>query len=191
MPVEMVVKLGGSHARSPLLGGWLRAIAAAAGRVVLVPGGGPFADAVRALQPELGFDGRTAHAMALLAMAQFGLLLAETHPFRLADTFAGIDDALDSGRIPVWSPWPMLHRAPDIPESWDVTSDSLGLWLATRLAVPHFVLVKHARLGTAGLLDAAFPHFRALFAGTIWIAGPDDMPPALNPAAPPGTRLLA
>lgn len=191
MPVEMVVKLGGSHARSPLLAGWLRAIAAAAGRVVLVPGGGPFGDAVRTLQPELGFDDRTAHAMALLAMAQFGVLLAATPKFRLADTFAGVNDALDAGCVPVWSPWPMLHGAPGIPESWDVTSDSLGLWLATRLGAPYFVLVKHAPLGTPGLLDAAFPHFRAMFAGRIWVAGPDDLPEALDPGAPPGARLMA
>jgi aspartokinase-like uncharacterized kinase len=121
--VDLVVKLGGSHAASPLRDGWLRAIAAAAGRLVLVPGGGPFANAVRTLQPKLGFDDRAAHAMALMAMGQFGVFLAATPGFCLADSFAAIDDALAARQVPVWSPWPMLRDAPDVPQSWDVTSD--------------------------------------------------------------------
>ena len=40
-----VVKLGGSLSGAPELKAWLAALAGAAGRVVLVPGGGPFADA--------------------------------------------------------------------------------------------------------------------------------------------------
>src|ERR1700681_3045121 len=71
-----VVKLGGSHAFSPHLKDWLDAGARCAGRVVLVPGGGPFSDAVRAAQPRMGFDDRAAHHMALLAMEQYGCALA-------------------------------------------------------------------------------------------------------------------
>ena len=54
----LVVKLGGSHAGSALLRPWLRAIEAAAGRVVLVPGGGPFADAVRDAQATMAIRRR-------------------------------------------------------------------------------------------------------------------------------------
>jgi aspartokinase-like uncharacterized kinase len=46
MQPPVVVKLGGSHVLSALLRRWLRAIAADAGKLVLVPGGGPFADGV-------------------------------------------------------------------------------------------------------------------------------------------------
>jgi dihydroneopterin aldolase len=49
-----VLKLGGSYAFSPFLKNWIDAIADCAGCVVLVPGGGPFADAVRAAQPRNG-----------------------------------------------------------------------------------------------------------------------------------------
>jgi aspartokinase-like uncharacterized kinase len=48
-----VVKLGGSHADSPLLRPWLDAIAAACGHAVLAPGGGPFAEAGRAAQKRM------------------------------------------------------------------------------------------------------------------------------------------
>ena len=49
----LIVKLGGSHAFAAHLKDWLGAIAEGAGRVVIVPGGGPFADAVRAAQPDV------------------------------------------------------------------------------------------------------------------------------------------
>ena len=71
-----VLKLGGSYAFSPHLKDWLDAIAACAGCAVVVPGGGPFADAVRMAQPRMGFDDRAAHEMAVLAMDQYGCALA-------------------------------------------------------------------------------------------------------------------
>ena len=43
-----VVKLGGSVASSPFLEDWLRTLAGGGGRLVVIPGGGPFAEAVRA-----------------------------------------------------------------------------------------------------------------------------------------------
>ena len=72
-----VVKLGGSLARSEALRGWLAVLARAGrGRAVVVPGGGRYADAVRAEQQRWGFDDSTAHSMALLAMDQYGHQLA-------------------------------------------------------------------------------------------------------------------
>lgn len=186
----LVVKLGGSHAVHPGRDPWLAAIGAAAGRVVLVPGGGPFADAVRALQPRLGFDDHTAHALALLAMAQFGIFLTGLAPaLTPADGPASIAAALAAGRVPVWLPPPTLGAADGIAESWDVTSDSLALWLAVRLAAPALLLIK-ARRGGAELLDAAFPALRPAYAGRVLVAGPEDLPQAgLDPLHPPGEML--
>ncbi len=186
----LVVKLGGSHATHAALRPWLCAIAAAAGAVVLVPGGGPFADAVRALQPRLGFDDRTAHAMALLAMAQFAQFLIGLAPaLAPADGPAAIAAALAAGRVPVWLPPPGLGAAEGIAPSWEVTSDSLALWLAGELAAPALLLVK-ARRGGMALLDAAFPRLRPAYAGRVLVAGPEDLPAAgLDPLHPPGTLL--
>src|ERR1043166_2960077 len=71
-----VVKIGGSWAFSIDLKYWIDALAACAGRVAIVPGGGPFADAVRAAQAKMGFDDVAAHHMAVLAMEQYGRALA-------------------------------------------------------------------------------------------------------------------
>jgi aspartokinase-like uncharacterized kinase len=172
----IVVKLGGSHALSPLLPGWLAAIGRAAGRVVLVPGGGPFADAVRAAQPAMGFGDAAAHDMALMAMAQYGRALTGlADGFVYADTLDAVREAVVRGRIPVWSPWPMLGAHPDIPRSWDVTSDSLAVWLATELRAGGVVLIKHCDPARDDLVDAAFAGFASRFGGFVRLAGPDDL----------------
>ena len=71
-----VIKIGGSCASSLDLRRWAAAVAACGGRAAIVPGGGPFADAVRAAQPAMAFDDVAAHHMALLGMEQFGRALA-------------------------------------------------------------------------------------------------------------------
>src|SRR5215471_11190818 len=102
-PEITVVKLGGSQAASPYLRRWLEAIAAEAGAIVVVPGGGPFADAVRRAQASMGFDAAAAHDMAMMAMAQFGRALQSLNPvLRPADSLAAIRRALKERKVPVW-----------------------------------------------------------------------------------------
>ncbi len=176
-----IVKLGGSLWASPQLRAWLAAIAAAPVPRLVVPGGGPFADSIRALQPRLGFDDRTAHGLAILAMQQYGLFLAELEP-RLCsvESPAEITAAAARGRSALWSPWAMIGRDPTIEASWRVTSDSLALLLAIRLGVEELLLVKLAALPTGpvdleelartGILDAAFPELARGFGGSIRLA---------------------
>ena len=168
-----IVKLGGSLHDAPALRTWLLLLATAPGPPrAIVPGGGPFADAVRAAQARLGFDDGTAHRMALLAMAQFGTLCTGLAPALLgAPSVAAVRTALAAGRVPVWLPLDLLAGHGAIEESWRVTSDSLALWLAGELGAARLVLVKSgalpeaeadaADLAARGLLDAAFPAFAA------------------------------
>src|SRR5580700_8482139 len=101
----IVVKLGGSFAYSDYLRDWIEALAACAGRVVIVPGGGPFADAVRSAQTRMGFDDGAAHHMALLAMEQYGRALASFNRLLSpADCADAIHRDLAAGRVPVWMP---------------------------------------------------------------------------------------
>ena len=144
-----VVKLGGSLANSEELPSWLEVIATTgAGRVVLVPGGGPWADEVREAQKRESFDDRVAHRKALLAMEQYGRVLAATRPgFVVASSIVEIRDVLKDGQVPVWMPYEMVVAEPSIPESWDVTSDSLGAWLADKLNASVLILVKSFAVG--------------------------------------------
>jgi dihydroneopterin aldolase len=74
-----VVKLGGSMAGAAELGVWIAALVDSTLPLVIVPGGGPFADQVRDAQKRMGFSDKAAHAMAILAMDQFGHVLLDRH----------------------------------------------------------------------------------------------------------------
>src|SRR5262245_54405339 len=137
----IVVKLGGSFVGSRHLAGWIDALANFKGRAVVVPGGGPFADAVRQAQTKIGFKDAVAHHLALLAMEQFGQVLASLSPrLCLADSGAAIRRLLRAGNVPVWSPVRMVLRTPEILPSWDITSDSLAAWLAGYVGARQLVL---------------------------------------------------
>jgi aspartokinase-like uncharacterized kinase len=175
-PAMWVVKLGGSLHDAPALGRWLHHLATAPGPPrIVVPGGGPFADTVRESQPKLGFDDLVAHRMAILAMQQFGIALQALEP---ALGVAETDDELRAAAASVWLPWQLAGGAA-VEASWNVTSDSLACWLATRLAAPTLILVKSApvpsgtypalKLVAAGLLDTAFPGFAGAYSGIIHV----------------------
>jgi aspartokinase-like uncharacterized kinase len=166
----LVVKLGGSLLDSPRLRDWLDALAACRGAAVVVAGGGPFADAVREAQRRRPFADSAAHRMAILGMEQFAFMLAALQPaLQPAASPAEIAALRRAGQTPVWLPGRMTFGAADIPESWDVTSDSLAVWLAGALGIGRVLLVKSARLpaeaadatalAEAGIIDPLMPAF--------------------------------
>ncbi|MGC8523799.1 MAG: hypothetical protein ACP5M5_05890 [Acidibrevibacterium sp.] len=199
--VRRIVKLGGSQAASPRLRAWLALVAATPGTLV-VPGGGPFADTVRAEQAVLGYDEQAAHEMAMLAMAQFGRALCALAPaLTLAPSLDHIARICGAGGVAVAVPWPLLATEAELPASWDVTSDSIALWFARRLAAP-LLLIKSvsaapganlAALAALGVIDRFFPSLAAGFRFPIHLAGPADLPAgrALDPAHLPGAALCA
>jgi 5-(aminomethyl)-3-furanmethanol phosphate kinase len=166
-----VVKLGGSLANSEQLPKWLEVIATAgAGKVVLVPGGGPWADEVRAAQKRERFNDSVAHLKALRAMERYALVLLEMHADLMpAATEAEIREALSTGKVALWMPHDMVLADPSIPKTWDVTSDSLAAWLAGQLSATNLLLVKSLGLDAPhldvkewsrrGWVDRAFQTF--------------------------------
>lgn len=167
----IVLKLGGSLASSGGLAACLAALGTLRGEIVVVPGGGVFADAVRAAQPRFGFSDRAAHHMAILAMEQYALMLVDRLPSLVpCATLGAMREAATAGRPAIWLPAALALADPTIPQSWDVTADSLAAWLARRLGAARLVLVKSiaaprpldiAALAADGLVDKAFPAFFA------------------------------
>jgi len=164
-----VIKLGGSLAFSPELTVWLECLAGSIGetRIVVVPGGGPYADQVRRLQQHWRFDDESAHYLAVLAMEQYAQLLRVLAPSLVPA--CGVDEiraVLSKGDVALWLP-ARAASAAELPNSWDVTSDSLSLWLAGQLDAEHLFLVKSsappgnerdsAALASAGFVDRHFP----------------------------------
>lgn len=155
--IEVVIKVGGSLSRGGSKFRELCLLLAELGRkrrLLVAPGGGPFADAVRDCDRLYGLSDATSHWMAILAMDQLGFLLSdlipESEPVR--DANAARETAL-AGRVPVLLPFNLLHRADPLPRSWAVTSDSISAWVAGYVGASGLILVK----STESLPDDADP----------------------------------
>ncbi|MFP3601034.1 aspartate kinase [Paraburkholderia sp. SIMBA_053] len=162
-----VVKIGGSLSHEPALRQWLIELCeVGGGRVVIVPGGGDFADKVRQYQSEWSFDDLAAHNMCLLAMTQYALLMQGVLPeLVLASSEAKIRRALRDGHVAVWVPTALMRHTPDAMSNWDTTSDSLAAWLSTMLNAERLIVVKSCpilgnerleTLAAAGVVDRSF-----------------------------------
>jgi aspartokinase-like uncharacterized kinase len=165
-----VVKIGGSLSHDPLLREWLTQLwELGGGRVVIVPGGGDFADKVRQYQREWRFDDLAAHNMCLLAMTQYAILMQGVLPeLRLAANEDRIRRALREGRVAVWVPTGLMRDTPDSMTNWDTTSDSLAAWLSTTLNAERLIVVKSCPVDTdapletltaTGVLDSGFVNY--------------------------------
>ncbi len=171
-----VIKIGGSLAKDPLLVDWLEQLnGLGGGRVVIVPGGAGYADAARLAQSEWHLDDVVAHNMAVLGMGQFAFMLQGLcQELVLAAGEEELERVVHSGRVALWMPLDLLRRSPDELTTWDVTSDSLALWLANRLNAERVILVKScpvpiltpsprqwSELAEDGVVDRRFPAYAA------------------------------
>ena len=180
-----VVKLGGSLNADPLLPLWLDVLTQlGGGRVVLVCGGGAFADAVRTHQAHWHYNDLAAHNMALLAMAQTAHFLHALNPaLQMANSDADAQRVLRLGKTALWSPLALLAEHANAGTNWSVTSDSIALALAQRLGADQLVLVKScaidaaaslAQLGKAGVIDARFATLAAAGAVPVRLMQHDE-----------------
>ena len=163
MRVAVVVKVGGSlltatdHFHSIVA-----EIAAAARHVPLlvVPGGGPFADVVRDTDRSLTLGDDAAHWMAILAMDQYAHAITSQLPDSVLVTrVEDIGHAFAGQRIPVLAPYAWLRDEDPLPHSWDVTSDSIAAWVAGQLGAQRLVLVKPAGASGPEIVDRCFERF--------------------------------
>ena len=184
--VETLVKVGGALLASrDALDTAARALDSAAARgagVVVLPGGGPFADSVRRVDAALGSGPDAAHWMAILAMDQYAHLFASrTTRARIVEHPAEVTGALAHGRLPVVAPYRWLRARDPLPHSWDVTSDSVAAWMAGELGAKRLILVKPVVGDHAALVDAYFE--RALPASVrVVVADAESLTEALRTA---------
>ena len=180
-----VVKIGGSLETAsglrPLLA--LQADYGHTG-IIIVPGGGRFADRVRAGQRDTGMDDATAHCLAIRAMEQYGAVLCGMEPrlYPIGDIneISGIGG---KATAPVWLPGNLFADDPGIPANWSVTSDSLALWFAGKVNAQALILVKPVpnktndaqTLAATGYLDEYFPEMmKKTGLGTVACIGIDE-----------------
>jgi 5-(aminomethyl)-3-furanmethanol phosphate kinase len=153
-----VIKIGGGLAAVPgALDRICQAVSASAcdHRILVVPGGGAFADSVRQFDRTMGLSSDAAHWMAILAMDQYAHVLAERIPATLIEEPGALLQALPSSGVAVLAPYRWMRSADVLPHSWEVTSDSIAAFVAGALDAARLILIKPA----IGLSDPVDPYF--------------------------------
>jgi len=140
-----IVKVGGSLALHPEK---LRNLCAKLSevskkhKVIVLPGGGEFADTVRNLDKRFNLTPAASHRMAILGMDQYGFLLSDLLPN--SSTINQLEDAqriLDLGKLPVFLPSNFLFSREPLENSWNITSDSIAIYIAGQIHASRVVLV--------------------------------------------------
>jgi 5-(aminomethyl)-3-furanmethanol phosphate kinase len=145
MSLDAVLKVGGSLSRGAGLEALCSEICRLGERyrLLIVPGGGTFADQVRVVYRRYALNETAAHQMALIAMDQYGYLL--NHLIAKSSLIRELDSAnriTDSGCVAILLPSaPIIHANP-LPHSWEVTSDSIAAWIARQAPCRRLVLLK-------------------------------------------------
>lgn len=123
----LVVKVGGSlfDRVVPLLG-----IFQEVGRpVLIVPGGGKFADLVR----RLAVSDTAGHWMAVAGMEQFGWYIA-------SHGVPAVSGLVLPTEVTVLLPYCAMRESDPLPHSWNVTSDTIAAWVADELSTDLLLL---------------------------------------------------
>jgi aspartokinase-like uncharacterized kinase len=110
--------------------------------IVIVPGGGEFADTVRTVDARFFLSSQIAHRMAILGMDQYGLLLSNlTVNSLVADSLDAAKRALTSGKMPILLSSKLLFQDIVLENSWEVTSDAISVYIAHLLSASKIILV--------------------------------------------------
>jgi 5-(aminomethyl)-3-furanmethanol phosphate kinase len=138
--VPLVVKLGGSLYHNvpdivPLLCKSDRPL-------LVVPGGGIFANAVRQAQ----VDEDSAHWMAIAAMDQYGWFIA-SHGMRTTDILSIPEKTI------IFLPYNCMRQCDPLPHSWDITSDTIAAWVAAELGYELLVLKSIGGISFKGIIQ--------------------------------------
>ncbi|NLI93800.1 MAG: hypothetical protein GX434_16885 [Peptococcaceae bacterium] len=172
MPKPIILKLGGSliyHNNGDILRriGSIIATYASVHPLLIVAGGGPFADLVREYGRKFGLGEETCHFMALGAMDQYAYLLREFIPGSEMTYLLNTEPLIPAGLTPPGKPLILLvskffSQVPEaaLPRSWDVTSDSIAAYLAKRIDCSMLVLVKSTDLDPSLWEPDVDPFFR-------------------------------
>jgi len=136
----LVVKVGGSLlSHLPRI---VPILIASPRPLLVVPGGGIFADAVR----RAGVNDDAAHWMAIAAMDQYGWVLA-------SQGILTTRSLAHPKKTCVLLPYCVMRRQDPLPHTWDVTSDTIAAWVAGTLGADLLVLKSVDGIRIDGILQ--------------------------------------
>ncbi|MBU4536063.1 MAG: delta 1-pyrroline-5-carboxylate synthetase [Euryarchaeota archaeon] len=126
--MEWVVKIGGSLFPENAI----KLVQSLVGKdVMIICGGGNFANIIREYDQELKFSDDAAHEAAILCMDIMGNLLADKVPgAQCVDNLYQANMILKNNKTPIFLPSRLIHYLDPLEHSWNVTSDSISLYIS-------------------------------------------------------------
>jgi len=127
MQGPFVLKIGGSLINQ--VPGITSTLLASPWPVLVIPGGGPFANLVRSMNA----PDNESHWMAILGMEQYGWYIA-------SHGIGTTQDLQVPCRPTVFLPYALMQKEDPLPHHWDITSDTIAAWGAYRLGLDLVIL---------------------------------------------------
>ncbi len=139
---------------------------------LLLAGGGEPADLVRLWDRLFHLGEQRAHHLAIESMSLTASLLARILPQScVVGDRDQLEAAINNGQTPILNAANWIDRLEadakiDLPHTWDITSDSIALWLAAEMGIERLILLKSVdypdqtslqKASREGLIDVGFP----------------------------------
>ena len=111
-------------------------------KIIVIPGGGSFANFVRSLDEALQIGDDLAHWSAIYSMNYNGMMLNRKYPN--LETIEDLKTFQDAKQMfCIFLPYRFLREDDTLPHNWDVTSDSIALYVANKLKLSRCFLIKN------------------------------------------------
>lgn len=110
-------------------------------KIVLVSGGGSFANLLREYNTDYGYSDDVNHWSAIRCMDIIGELIADKNKnVEAINDIDSIEEVHNRGKIPLLLCYDILKNEDPLIHSWNVTSDSIACWLAYRINAKLLIL---------------------------------------------------
>lgn len=144
-----VIKIGGSWIKNANLKKLVKLLANIKNQnLIIVPGGGIFADAVREASKLNNLSEHKSHFLALKSTEIFG------HMIKSFEQKIHVTKSIDSFKVKnLWLPSKILKNEKNFKKNWESTSDSVATWLYSKIFASGLIFVKSISLGTGKSYD--------------------------------------
>lgn len=110
-------------------------------KIIIIPGGGTFANFIRKIYSELKFTDELAHWMAIISMNYNGIEISKKIPE--LKIFEDYDKLKEINKVfAIFLPYQFLKENDRLPHNWHVTSDSIALFLSKTFGLEECFLIK-------------------------------------------------
>ena len=110
-------------------------------KIIIIPGGGTYANFVRMLDKKISIGDELSHWMAIFAMNCNGIEISQK--YNDIKDFNNLDELKKSKeKIVIFLPYDFLYQLDELPHSWSVTSDSITVYIAHHLGLKDCFLIK-------------------------------------------------